>query len=606
MKKSPSRHPGFLSPGTKVDGFLIQERLSSGGFGVVYLATLQGRSYALKFALRQASSGPHDRKLTDERMKRELGCLLRLKHPNIVGVFAHRRWPGLEDGYFYIAMEYVKGDNLRVWAARHRPSLRQALRLFIALADALDAAHQQGTFHRDLKPANILVRPTGEPVIVDWGAGDYVLSAPLTQEHLPPGTPAYRSPESLRFARLHANEPGALYEFQPTDDLYSLGVTFYELLTGQSPFFYSAAERTRLDAEIELRIPTPPHEVHSAIPVPLSEGVMRLLSKEPRQRHATAEALKRDLASLDDGSAAWEALLPVPDGWEEPDAPAEAGPPRAPRLSRRLWWGVVLAAGVGGVALAASTFTARMRPAASTPPPARETAPTPVNADTHPRAPSPSPAPSPQPAPEPPLPSSSSPDPLVAREDDRPMKKKPSQAQPPSNAKRTPAPAPGTPPWCLMVPVAIAAANASCATLQARPPPGDCPPEATAAMRARDWLDKGDHGWDFWVQLGNSGSTKPDALVLHGGDLLSRVVDNHRGPNLPVGTLLHGRLWTGDPAEKIAWARWTKAEFPDGRKIPVCIVSFPLAWQEGSTPDAPVLETPMPAHATTRWGQQFE
>ncbi|HYH99301.1 serine/threonine-protein kinase, partial [Hyalangium sp.] len=398
MKKSPSRHPGFLSPGAKVDGFHIQERLSSGGFGVVYLATRQGRSYALKFALRQASSGPHDRKLTDERMKRELGCLLRLHHPHIPNVFAHGRYPGLEDGYFYIAMEYVEGDTLRVWAARHRPTLRSALRLFLALADALDAAHQQGIFHRDLKPANILVRPTGVPVIVDWGAGDYALSAPLTQEHLPPGTPAYRSPESLRFARLHANDPGARYEFQPTDDLYSLGVTFYEVLTGQSLFFYGAAERARLDAEIELRIPTPPHEVLSAIPVPLSEVVMRLLSKDPRQRHATAEALKRDLASLDDESAAWEALLPASAGWEEPEAPAEAGPPRTARLSRRLWWAVALAACVGGMALAISTFSSSMRPAAPTPPPEQETAPTPMTAATHPMTPSTSPGPTLPPA----------------------------------------------------------------------------------------------------------------------------------------------------------------------------------------------------------------
>ncbi|KFE71131.1 serine/threonine protein kinase [Hyalangium minutum] len=592
MKGSPPHliHPGFLSPGAMVDSFRLEQRLSSGGFGVVYLATRQGRSYALKFALRRAASAPHDRKRTDDRMKRELACLLRLQHRHIVRVLAHGRWPDLEDGYFYLVMEFVQGDTLRVWALRHRPTLRQALRLFIALADALGTAHQQGIFHRDLKPANILVRPNGEPVIVDWGAGDYAHSTPLTQEHLPPGTPVYRSPESLHFARLHAEDPEARYEFQPADDLYALGVTFYELLTGQSPFF-SAAERQRLDAEIELRIPTPPHELHPFLPVTLSQAVMRLLSKDPRQRHATAEALERDLGSLDDGSAAWEALLPAPAGSEEPDVSAEAGPPQLARLPRRLAWGAVLAGGLGGLALAASSLSSWMRPVAPMSPPPSEASKASL-------------APGSSPVTEPPSPSTSALPPPATRKDDPPMKKRQTLSP---DAKR--APAPGSPEWCLLVPAAVAAMNTACATMQATPPPGDCPPKIVAAMIERQWFpyaEAPDTGSPFLVFLDASRPNTEDVVALRSGEVVSRVYKSQL-EDLPKGTLLHGRLWI--PVQGNAWARWTEAELPDGRKLPVCFISMPIErWKndrEGSD-DGPFLRNLLQSRPAKRWEQQFK
>jgi hypothetical protein len=573
MKNSALRNPGFLSPGDTVDGFRIMERLSSGGFGVVYHVMRQGRSYALKFALRQAASGPHDKKHIDERMGRELGCMVRMHHPGIVRAFCHARWPTLEDGYFYIAMEYVRGDTLRVWAARHRPTMRQALRLFVMLADALDAAHQQGILHRDLKPANILVRPTGQPVIVDWGAGDFPLAGPLTQDHLPPGTPAYRSPESLRSARLHANELGTRYEFQPTDDLYSLGVCFYELLTGKSPFFHAGLERARLDAEIELRIPTPPHDVQPGVPLALSGVVMRLLSKEPRYRHASAEALKRDLASLDDGSAVWEALLPTPEGWEEPELPAEAGPPRTP-LKR--WWGLGLAACIGTVALVAGAYALwkRDQPVAARP---AQTAEAPnASMDAVPLLMLPGTFPTPAPQEKAPLMNTA------------------------AVASTAPAPSPSRPPknkekfrqWCLGATLTMAM-SAGCAGVQRMPGAEDCPPEAIAAMRKQGWLIS-----EYVHVLLDVRNPRPpgDFYVIHRpGEVVGRVLkadDPHDYPPgwkpvpVPEGTLLYGRVWMGDPEEGAFYFRYYEAKPPNGPRIPVCFTSR-AQWKQGSDPDAP-------------------
>jgi serine/threonine-protein kinase len=207
-------------------------------------------------------------------------------------------------------MEHVDGVTLHEWRRRSTPSFRQVLELCSKLALAVEALDHEQIRHRDLKSANILVRSRdSEPIVVDFGSADYVHGVRLTEGALPPGTPHYRSPESLRFHRLHYGDPKAHYPFKVTDDLYSLGVVMYELLAGQLPFPLELP-REILNVEIEFKVPQPPRGVDGRVPQAASELVMRLMAKRPEDRPQSGRALYEELqAVLRDGGSELDARV---------------------------------------------------------------------------------------------------------------------------------------------------------------------------------------------------------------------------------------------------------------------------------------------------------
>lgn len=303
-----SAHPGYLVTGERVGEWLVRKRLGAGSFGAVYLVECEQELFALKFSLRHPESD--ELNLAGSRLRKELGCLLQVHHPNIVKVYAYGRWPHPTRGYPYLLMEHVEGFTLHEWSREARPSFRQVVELFARLALAVEALDHEHLRHRDLKSSNILVRARdAEPVVVDFGAADYLRGIRLTVGLLPPGTPYYRSPESLQFHRLHYREPSAHYTFQVTDDLYSLGVVLYEVLAGRPPFSPNLP-RDVLNAEIEFKVPQPPASFDERIPSSLSELVMRLLAKKPEERPRSGRALYEELqALLRAGGAAWDEQL---------------------------------------------------------------------------------------------------------------------------------------------------------------------------------------------------------------------------------------------------------------------------------------------------------
>lgn len=289
-------HPGYLVAGERVGDLLIRKRLGAGSFGAVYLVEYEGDLFALKFALRHPESD--DLPQTGLRLRKELACLLQIQHPNIVKTYAYGRWPHPSQGYPYLLMEHVEGPTLYHWSRKAEPTFRQTLVLFSKLALAVDALDHEHLRHRDLKSTNILVRSKDmEPVVVDFGSADYLQGVRLTIGPLPPGTPHYRSPESLRFHRMYSGDPKAHYTFRVTDDLYSLGVVLYEVLAGQLPFLPDLP-REVLNVEIEFKVPRPPSVFDERIPKPLSELVMRLLAKKPESRPQTGRALYEELQAL--------------------------------------------------------------------------------------------------------------------------------------------------------------------------------------------------------------------------------------------------------------------------------------------------------------------
>jgi serine/threonine protein kinase len=339
------QHPFHLMPDMMVGPFRIHARLGAGGFGAVFRVECEGEPYALKFAVHGPDS--EDLNHTDARAQRELACLLLVSHPNVVRVWAHGRWPHPRTGYHYVVMDYVEGLTLTEWVKQTRPPLRQVLRLFDTLALTLDALHSQAIHHRDLKGSNILVRTRdGEPVLVDFGAGEHTGSLSLlTEGPLPPGTPHLRTPEALRFHRERYADPTARYPFQPTDDLYALGATLYEVLAG-APAFPPTLPREVLTALIEKELPPSPAVLNPQVPPALGKLVLRLLAKNPTERPASGRALHELFQALlhDDSSHLEVPLSPgahaaTTEGMGGPAVMSSADHPERPLSGPEDWGG---------------------------------------------------------------------------------------------------------------------------------------------------------------------------------------------------------------------------------------------------------------------------
>jgi hypothetical protein len=239
----------------------------------------------------------------DARFKREAELLRRGRHPSVPRLLDSGEWRH-PNGFIYpyVVMSWVEGEPLYEWAARRNPSSRQVMRLLAQAAQALQATHEAGGVHRDVKGGNVLVRPVdGRLFLMDFGAGHYQGAERLTSSPLPPGTPAYRSPEARDFNRRQGWRPHALYVARPADDVFALGVMAYRLVTDEYP---SVTDRNGSRA---------PREVNPRVDTRLDAAIRRMLSLKPEER-VTAEELAEVLEQganqgapeLDDSLFEWE------------------------------------------------------------------------------------------------------------------------------------------------------------------------------------------------------------------------------------------------------------------------------------------------------------
>lgn len=218
----------------------VLEIIGQGGMGVVFKARQPrlDRCVALKILTPHLASQPG----FAERFTREARALARLNHPNIVAVYDF----GESGGFFYLLMEFVDGVNLRQ-AIRAGVRPEQALALVPRLCEALQFAHDKGVLHRDIKPENILLDTLGAVKLVDFGiakfAGDPKAAAGLTRSGSVLGTAAYMAPEQIE-------KPETV---DHRADIYSLGVVFYEMLTGELPIgrFAAPSEKSAVNAGID-------------------------------------------------------------------------------------------------------------------------------------------------------------------------------------------------------------------------------------------------------------------------------------------------------------------------------------------------------------------
>ncbi len=299
--------------GRTIGRFAIRARLGAGGMGEVYRAddTALKRPVALKRIAPRLQSDESYRK----RFLREAQCASGLTNQNIAGVY-----DVLEaDGEIFVVMEFVEGETLHQRLSRPL-STEQFLGIAVQCVAALVAAHEQGIVHRDIKPENIMLTPDSQVKILDFGVAKQVLHASdaVTVEALTggsssfSGTPAYMAPEVLLEK-----------EADRRTDIFSLGVVFYEALTGRHPFlagsFMATCDR------ILHEVPAPVTRLNPKVPSALGHVVAKMLAKEPAERYATAADLLVDLRAVQravtyptragaEPSAAAPGTLPAPRG----------------------------------------------------------------------------------------------------------------------------------------------------------------------------------------------------------------------------------------------------------------------------------------------------
>lgn len=274
--------------GRTLGHYRILERLGTGGMGDVWLAedTRLRRKVALKMLRREVAESPEKA----ARFEREAKAVAALSHPSIVTLHAVEEI----DGVRFLAMEYLEGRTLDQVVRDGALPVGEILRIGVAVADALAAAHARGILHRDLKPSNVMVGVDGRVKVLDFGLaklvrGDGLLAGghetALTREGEVVGTLHYSSPEQLQLKPLDARS-----------DVYSLGALLFEISTGAVPF--RGDSTAQIVTEILCDPPRRLDELDRRLPPELADLVAACLEKEPARRPATAVEARDRLAAL--------------------------------------------------------------------------------------------------------------------------------------------------------------------------------------------------------------------------------------------------------------------------------------------------------------------
>ncbi len=298
--------------GQMLDGrYEILEVIGRGGMAVVYKAKchLLNRFVAVKILRDDMAADAEFR----ANFKKEAQAVAMLSHPNIVSVYDVSRTPEVD----YIVMELIEGITLKQYMkSKGVLSCRESVHFTTQIAKALAHAHGKGIIHRDIKPQNVMITMDGTVKVADFGIA-YLESALEESRDTAVGSVHYISPEQARGLPADARS-----------DLYSLGIVFYEMLTGRLPYTGASAEEIAL--QHLAGNPTPPRELNPEIPPELEAIVLKTMAADPEQRYQTADALLADLEEFRFGNTA---QLPYV-GESAGTAPAEPLPENVEPLSR--------------------------------------------------------------------------------------------------------------------------------------------------------------------------------------------------------------------------------------------------------------------------------
>jgi len=263
----------------KLGRYEILSELGKGAMGVVYRARdpMLDRTVAIKTV--NMALDPGEMADYEARFNQEAKAAGGLNHPNIVTIHDI----GKSGNMAYMAMEFLEGRELRDLMSPGAPMApARAVEIAAQVAEGLAYAHQHGVVHRDVKPANIMILKNGMAKITDFGIARMRMAEVRTQTGVVLGSPRYMSPEQVAGKRA-----------APRSDIFSLGVIFYEMLTGKPPF--TGDDVTSIMFQILNLVPPPPSTINPAIPAVLDFIVAKALAKPPDDRYADASDLARDL-----------------------------------------------------------------------------------------------------------------------------------------------------------------------------------------------------------------------------------------------------------------------------------------------------------------------
>lgn len=284
--------------GTTIQNYQVSSLLGEGGMGKVYLATdtLLGRTVAIKNLNVNLTSQPQFL----ERFKNEAKTLARLSHPNIALLYNYLQ----KDDDYFMVMEYVEGQNLdQLIRKKNRLPYQLVVPVMLKVLEGLSHAHAKGILHRDIKPANIMLTKDNDVKLMDFGIAKVSDAAKLTQASRVIGTIEFLAPELIE-----GKDPSE------ASDIYAVGVTIYEMLTGKLPF--TGKSDYMLMQEIVKEKPVNPQKLNVAVPKPLSDLVLKALEKKQEKRFLNA---KNFLQAL---KAAYPELHEIDSKYIDPEAPA--------------------------------------------------------------------------------------------------------------------------------------------------------------------------------------------------------------------------------------------------------------------------------------------
>ena len=274
--------------GKELGPYLIDKELGSGAMGTVFRAKHKTSGARVAIKLMSLALGSSDAALG--RFTREIAIIRQLDHPNVVKYINSGKYHGSP----FIIMEYIDGESLdHIFHRKKRLSWEEVVEVGIHLCAGLQHAHDKGIIHRDLKPSNLMILKDGTVKLTDFGIAKDTDVTALTAANSTVGTAAYMSPEQCRGVR----------DITAKTDLYSMGIMFYELLTGRKPFIGETAMEVFLQHANKTDYRRPQDFVMD-IPIWLDTLIVQLMEKEPAKRPLSAKAVAEALQLIKDKVAA--------------------------------------------------------------------------------------------------------------------------------------------------------------------------------------------------------------------------------------------------------------------------------------------------------------
>jgi serine/threonine-protein kinase len=277
--------PDGRSQPQTIGRYLVEREIGKGAMGKIYLAfdPKLDRRVVIKTVCFNLAASEADTAALKDRIYREARAIAKLSHPNIVVVY------DVEDDkeLSYIVMEHLEGRDLRQALQNERRfDYPRAIKIVAQVCSALDYAHQAGIIHRDIKPSNIMLLPDDKAKVTDFGIAKIADNFSLTLPGHVLGTPSYMAPEQFEEET-----------FDGRADIFSLGVVFYELLTGSRPF--AGDSLAALAYKIVHKMHIPPSLQNVELPLELDEIVHRALAKQPEERYQTAQEFREALLAVE-------------------------------------------------------------------------------------------------------------------------------------------------------------------------------------------------------------------------------------------------------------------------------------------------------------------